>query len=59
MIDYKQITDEDINKMTLSELNKYIASYGKILLQRTQRILEAAESTERTRALTFNKYKRA
>ena len=56
MIDYKQITDEDINKMTLSELNKYIASYGKILLQRTQRILEAVESTERTRALTFNKY---
>ena len=56
MIDYKQITDEQINKMTLSELNKYIASYGKILLQRTQRILEAVESTERTRALTFNKY---
>ena len=56
MIDYKQITDEQINKMTLSELNKYIASYGKILLQRTQRILEATESTERTRALTFNKY---
>ena len=56
MIDYKQITEEQINKMTLSELNKYIASYGKILLQRTQRILEAAESTERTRALTFNKY---
>ena len=54
MIDYKQITEEQINKMTLSELNKYIASYGKILLQRTQRILEAAESTERTRALTFN-----
>ena len=56
MIDYKQITEEQINKMTLSELNKYIASYGKILLQRTQRILEAVESTERTRALTFNKY---
>lgn len=56
MIDYKQITEEQINKMTLSELNKYIASYGKILLQRTQRILEATESTERTRALTFNKY---
>ena len=55
MIDYKQTTDEQINKMTLSELNKYIASYGKILLQRTQRILEATESTERTRALTFNK----
>ena len=54
MIDYKQITEEQINKMTLSELNKYIASYGKILLQRTQRILEAAESTERARALTFN-----
>ena len=54
MIDYKQITEEQINKMTLAELNKYIASYGKILLQRTQRILEAAESTERARALTFN-----
>ena len=55
MIDYKEITFEDIDRMSLSELNKYIASYGKILLQRTQRILEATESTERTRALTFNK----
>ena len=54
MIDYKEITFEDIDKMSLSELNKHIASYGKILLQRTQRILEAAESTERTRALEFN-----
>ena len=54
MLDYKEITDEQINKMTLSELNKYIASYGKILLQRTQRILEAAESAERTKALEFN-----
>ena len=56
MIDYKEITFEDIDRMSLSELNKYIASYGKVLLQRTQRILEATESTERTRALTFNKY---
>ena len=40
--------------MTLSELNKYIANYGKVLLQRTQRILEAAESAERAKALTFN-----
>ena len=40
--------------MNLSELNKYIASYGKVLLQRTQRILEATESIERTRALEFN-----
>ena len=45
---------EQINKMSLSELNKYIASYGKILLQRTQRILEAAESQERTKAIEFN-----
>lgn len=54
MIDYKEITFEDIDRMNLSELNKYIASYGKILLQRTQRILEATESIERTRALEFN-----
>ena len=54
MIDYKEITFEDIDKMSLSELNKYIASYGKILLQRTQRILEATESAERTRAIEFN-----
>lgn len=40
--------------MSLSELNKYIASYGKVLLQRTQRILESTESIERTRALEFN-----
>ena len=54
MIDYKEITSEDIDRMSLSELNKYIASYGKILLQRTQRILEATESIERTKALEFN-----
>lgn len=54
MIDYKEITFEDIDRMSLSELNKYIASYGKVLLQRTQRILEAAESAERTKALEFN-----
>ena len=56
MIDYKEITFEQIDRMNLSELNKYIAGYGKVLLQRTQRILEATESTERTRALTFNNY---
>ena len=56
MIDYKEITPEQIDRMNLSELNQYIASYGKVLLQRTQRILEAAESTERERALTFNNY---
>ena len=54
LIDYKQITFEDIDRMSLSELNKYIASYGKILLQRTQRILEATESIERTKAIEFN-----
>lgn len=54
MIDYKEITFEQIDKMSLSELNKYIASYGKVLLQRTQRILEAAESAERTKAIEFN-----
>lgn len=40
--------------MSLGELNKYIASYGKVLLQRTQRILESTESIERTRAFEFN-----
>lgn len=54
MINYKEITSEQIDRMNLNELNQYIASYGKVLLQRTQRILEAAESTERTRALTYN-----
>lgn len=54
MIDYKEITFEDIDRMSLGELNKYIASYGKILLQRTQRILESTESIERTRAFEFN-----
>lgn len=54
MIDYKEITFEDIDRMSLGELNKYIASYGKVLLQRTQRILESTESIERTRALEFN-----
>lgn len=54
MIDYKEITFEEIDRMSLSELNKYIAGYGKVLLQRTQRILEATESTERTKAFEFN-----
>ena len=54
MINYKEITFEDIDRMSLGELNKYIASYGKVLLQRTQRILEATESTERTKAFEFN-----
>lgn len=54
MIDYKEITFEQIDRMSLSELNKYIASYGKVLLQRIQRILESTESTERTRAFEFN-----
>ena len=54
MINYKEITFEDIDRMSLSELNKYIAGYGKILLQRTQRILEATESTERAKAFEFN-----
>lgn len=54
MIDYKEITFEDIDRMSLGELNKYIASYGKVLLQRTQRILESTESIERTRAFEFN-----
>lgn len=54
MIDYKEITFEDIDRMSLGELNKYIAGYGKVLLQRTQRILESTESIERTRAFEFN-----
>lgn len=54
MIDYKEIAFEDIDRMSLGELNKYIANYGKVLLQRTQRILESTESIERTRAFEFN-----
>lgn len=53
MIKYTDITKEDIDRMTLAELNKYIAEYGKILIQRTQRIYASRESTERTRALKF------
>ena len=53
MIKYTDITFEEINRMTLAELNKYIAEYGKVLIQRTQRIYASRESTERTRALKF------
>ena len=53
MIKYTDITFEEINRMTLAELNKYIAEYGKILIQRTQRIYASRESTERTRALKY------
>ena len=51
MIKYTDITFEEIDRMTLAELNKYIAEYGKVLIQRTQRIYASRESTERTRAL--------
>lgn len=53
MLKYTDITKEDIDRMTLDELNKYIAEYGKILIQRTHRIYASRESTERTRALKF------
>lgn len=53
MIKYTDITFEEINRMTLAELNKYIAEYGKVLIQRTQRIYASRESTERTRALKY------
>ena len=53
MLKYTDITKEDIDRMTLAELNKYIAEYGKILIQRTQRIYASRESTERTRALKY------
>lgn len=53
MLKYTDITKEDIDRMTLAELNKYIAEYGKILIQRTQKIYASRESTERTRALKF------
>ena len=53
MIKYTDITFEEINRMTLAELNKYIAEYGKVLIQRTQRIYASKESTERTRALKY------
>lgn len=53
MIKYTDITFEEINRMTLAELNKYIAEYGKVLIRRTQRIYASRESTERTRALKY------
>ena len=53
MLKYTDITKEDIERMTLAELNKYIAEYGKVLIQRTQRIYASRESTERTRALKY------
>lgn len=53
MIKYTDITFEEIDRMTLAELNKYIAEYGKVLIQRTQRIYGSRKSTERTRALKY------
>lgn len=53
MIKYTDITNEEIDRMTLDELNSYIAEYGKVLIKRTQRIYASKKSTERTRALKY------
>lgn len=54
MIDYKEITDEQIDRMNIQEVNKYIESYGRILLQRTLRIQQAMQSSEQEAAFKYN-----
>ena len=53
MIKYTDITFDEIDRMTKDEINALIKDYGKILVQRTQRIYASRESTERTRALKY------
>ena len=55
IISYKEITQEQIEKMSLSELNKYIESYGKILQSRFARVEKSTESNERKSAINFIK----
>lgn len=55
IISYKEITQEQIEKMSLSELNKYIESYGKILQSRFARVEKSTESNERQSAINFIK----
>lgn len=54
MIDYKEITDEQIDRMNIQEVNKYIESYGRVLLQRTLRIQQAMQSSEQEAAFKYN-----
>lgn len=55
IISYKEITQEQIEKMSLSELNKYIESYGKVLQSRFARVEKSTESNERQSAINFIK----
>lgn len=55
IISYKEITQEQIEKMSLSELNKYVESYGKILQSRFARVEKSTESNERQSAINFIK----
>lgn len=55
IISYKEITQEQIEKMSLSELNKYIENYGKILQSRFARVEKSTESIERQSAINFIK----
>lgn len=54
MISYKEITNDQIDKMNLSELQKYIESYGAVLLRRIELIKNSSESIERNKAYQFN-----
>ena len=53
MNSYENLSYSEIEEMTLDELNQYIASYGKILQRRLNRVYAAKESREKNAAIKF------
>lgn len=53
MKSYENLSYSEIEEMTLDELNQYIASYGKILQRRLNRVYVAKESREKKAAIKF------
>ena len=53
MKSYENLSYSEIEEMTLDELNQYIASYGKILQRRLNRVYAAKESREKNAAIKF------
>lgn len=53
MKNYENLGYSEIEEMALDELNQYIASYGKILLRRLNRVYAAKESREKKAAINF------
>lgn len=53
MKDYREITLQDIEKMSLSELNETIAAYAKKLEYRLRRLEQARTSKEKETAIRF------